>query len=444
MKKLALISMLFATGAFAHTQGIVQEEVYIKENIESAKKLAESHPDLTIDHLTSTGFELYGPKGMKKWLKEAGVSFEEVSHSHTHGFSKGMLDFAFDYPSFEENTAKLKKLAQDYPKQVKLFSIGKSVNGRDLWVVKISKDAHVDEVKPEFKYISSMHGDEITGRELLIKLMQDMLKDYGKDSAVTELIDNTEIFIMPSMNPDGSEKKTRHNANYVDLNRNFPDWFEGDENTDTGRQPEVKAVMKFQAERKFSLSANYHGGTIVANYPWDNTYDRHPLDHLVKGFSQVYSDLNPDMRSSREFAGGVTNGADWYKVSGGMQDWSYAWYNDLQITIEVSHQKWPRYKDIPSFYKNNKEAMIKYMGLIHQGAGFKFSDKSLSGKVSIKDLSDRKNLGIFGFGGGEFYKVLEPGEYEYSISFDNGSPSQTINVVVAENKISSNGNYIEL
>ena len=47
---------------------------------------------------------------------------------------------------------------------MKLFSIGKSVEGRDLWVLKISDNVNVDEVEPEIKYISSMHGDEIVGQ----------------------------------------------------------------------------------------------------------------------------------------------------------------------------------------------------------------------------------------------------------------------------------------
>jgi hypothetical protein len=55
-----------------------------------------------------------------------------------------------------------------------MFSIGKSHQGRDLWVVKISDNVQVDEVEPEFKYISSMHGDEITGRELMVFLIEDL------------------------------------------------------------------------------------------------------------------------------------------------------------------------------------------------------------------------------------------------------------------------------
>ena len=46
------------------------------------------------------------------------------------------------------------------------------------------------------------------------------------------------------------------------------------------------------------------------------------------------------MRDSTEFPGGIVNGYDWYEVNGGMQDWSYYWHNDLQVTIELSNMKW--------------------------------------------------------------------------------------------------------
>ena len=83
------------------------------------------------------------------------------------------------------------------------------------------------------------------------------------------------IHIMPTMNPDGFERSTegdhsgvsgRENANNVDLNRNFPDQFRSAANR---RQPEVEAMMQWSRQYPFVLSANLHGGSLVANYPFD-------------------------------------------------------------------------------------------------------------------------------------------------------------------------------
>ena len=98
--------------------------------------------------------------------------------------------------------------------------------------------------------------------------------------------------------------------------------------------------MNWQLSRNFALSANFHGGAEVVNYPWDTIGDRHPLHDLVRQISLDYAAEIPSMRDSYEFPKGVTNGYDWYEVDGGMQDWSYYWHNDLQITVEVSEEKW--------------------------------------------------------------------------------------------------------
>jgi hypothetical protein len=244
------------------------------------------------------------------------------------------------------------------------------------------------------------------------------------------------------MNPDGSDLKQRANAKFVDLNRNFPDIIRDTDSRPQGRQLETQHVMNFQAQRKFSLSANFHGGTIVANYPWDSKYDLHPLDSLVKKFSQGYADLNPEMRSSTEFPGGITNGAQWYVVRGGMQDWSYNWYNDLQITLELSHLKWPNYSEIPGHYRDNRDSLIQYMKYIHHGAGIKLLTPKTYGKVEVTQIAPvMKNFGTFTFKDSEFYKVLPEGEYSFTI-LRNNKRKKKVSLTVNSKQISSNGNYV--
>jgi hypothetical protein len=302
----------------------------------------------------------------------------------------------------------------------------------------------MDEIEPEFKYISSMHGDEITGRELTTFMIEEIADKYGKDQTITELVDNTELFIMPSMNPDGSEMRQRANANGVDLNRNYPDWTINASNTSANAQQENKAVMAWQASRKFSLSANFHGGSVVVNYPWDATYTRHPMDAFIQELSSSYAQLNPEMRNSSEFHGGITNGADWYVVKGGMQDWSLFYHNDLQVTIELSNVKWPSYGDIAGYWRSNRDAMYAYMKEVHHGAGFKLGRAGVNGNVSIKQTSpESKDFGTFAFSGSEFYKVLPEGDYEFAVTEKAGG-TKTITVRVEGDSVRSNGNYVSL
>lgn len=429
MKK-SVLAVLSVLSLSAYAVAPIQEELYVLGNHPDLVKELARTQTLSVDHVHSDGFEVYGPKGTAEFLSDKGVVFYDMKALKTNKDDDG-------YPSFEQFTAKLQAIAAKYPNLVRLTSIGKTVKGRDMWMLKISDNVATDEVEPEFKYISSMHGDEITGRELTVMLVEEMLSKYGTDRAMTDLINNTELYIMPSMNPDGSFLHQRANANGVDLNRHFPEAVRNEPNSSAGKQPEVANVMAFQATRNFSLSANFHGGTIVANYPWDAKYEKFPLDGLVQELSLAYADLNPEMHASSEFGHGITNGAAWYIVEGGMQDWSYIWYNDLQITIELSYTKWPSYSDIAGFYKSNRASMLRYMGLVHQGAGIKFANKTTKGTVAIKDGAGRA-LGSYGFRNGEFYKVLEAGTYIFDVTA--GATKKSVTVTVKDD-ISPNGNY---
>ena len=256
----------------------------------------------------------------------------------------------------------IQSTAQKFPSLVSLTEIGKSVEGRSLTFARVTapdSDANPISKRPEFKYIANMHGDEIMGRELMVLLIQELASQYGKDTRITKLMDSVQIYIMASMNPDGATHQTRYNAHGVDLNRSFPD-FTTEDNTNTidGREPEIQAVMKFQAAHHFKLSANFHGGSEVVNYPYDTEADLFPLDNLVKKLSLDYASQVPYIFASTEFHQGITNGYAWYEVNGGMQDWSYHWHNDLQLTIELTNAKWPAFSTVASIYQLNRNALI--------------------------------------------------------------------------------------
>lgn len=130
----------------------------------------------------------------------------------------------------------LKELNANYPNITKLYSIGSSVQGRELYVMEITKNPgkHSSE-KPEVKYIGNMHGNEVVGREMLLLLLRYLCENYDRDKRVTQIVNTIRLHILPSMNPDGYEIskegdvygiKGRANAKGIDLNRNFPDHYE--------------------------------------------------------------------------------------------------------------------------------------------------------------------------------------------------------------------------
>ncbi|KAG8327796.1 hypothetical protein J6590_009598 [Homalodisca vitripennis] len=108
------------------------------------------------------------------------------------------------YLTHEEVDELFKSLEKSYSNLTKVHSIGKSVLGKDLLVLEVSSNVHERRpLKPMFKYVGNMHGDEAIGRELIIFLGQYLLNNYNEDSRVKALLDSVDIFLMPSMNPDG-------------------------------------------------------------------------------------------------------------------------------------------------------------------------------------------------------------------------------------------------
>ena len=198
------------------------------------------------------------------------------------------------YMSHDELELHLQNLTLKFPDISRLYSIGESVKGRSLIVMEISSNPGRHEfLEPEFKYIGNMHGDETVGRQILLNLIEMLLMDYSTNPAIKQLVDNTRIHILCTMNPDGFQKAQntthdylpdgRNNANDVDLNRNFPDPFVP-YFSKFRMQKETKAVIDWLHSFPFVLSANLHGGAVVVNYPYDNF--KHDLfTHLLYGAS---------------------------------------------------------------------------------------------------------------------------------------------------------------
>ncbi|CAK9809820.1 Carboxypeptidase D [Anthophora quadrimaculata] len=366
------------------------------------------------------------------------------------------------YTHYEELQQLFSSLAQKYPKLAKVFSIGKSVEGRDLLVIEISENVRERKLcEPMVKYVANMHGDEAVGRELLVYLAQYLLYNYGKDERVTKLVNSTDIFLMPSMNPDGFEKSEegkceskkdfsgRENANHVDLNRNFPDQFNRrtihflkGSNILDGRQNETIAMMTWIATEPFVLSGNLHGGAVVASYPYDSGISgpcciesKSPDDELFKYLAHTYADNYPLMRTGNAcppdvFQGGVTNGAYWYEVIGGMQDFNYARSNAFEITFELSCCKYPNASVMPEYWKLNKESLIKYLEQAHIGVKGLVRDSDGQPIEAATIVVHGINHNVSTTHRGEYWRLLLPGTYYIHVEAWGYQPSEPISVTV--------------
>ncbi len=272
------------------------------------------------------------------------------------------------YPTYTQYVSMMRSFASEYPAICLLDTIGISINGRAILVLKISDNCKNDEPEPEVFYTSSMHGDETTGFVLMMRLAAHLLGNYSSDERIRTLVDNLEIWINPLANPDGTYRDgdniaspVRNNANGYDLNRNFPD----PGYTIEVRQKETLDMMRFLTERRFALSANFHSGEEVVNYPWD----RWPYDHADRDWFYSLSRAWADTvhlyseKSYMDFLdNGVTNGYAWYTVYGGRQDYVTYQLSGREITVELDTIDFTPEERLGFLWEYNYRSMLNYIG----------------------------------------------------------------------------------
>jgi hypothetical protein len=349
------------------------------------------------------------------------------------------------YPTYGQYTAMMDSFAAAHPDLCRKEIIGSTVNGRELIILKISDNVNVKEAEPEFLYTSSMHGDELTGAILMLRLIDYLLNGYGTDPEVTELLDHTEIWINPLANPDGTyllgnntvAGAIRYNGNFVDLNRNFPDPEDGPHPDGNNWQPETVAWMQFMSQHNFVMSANFHGGAELMNYPWD-TYTRlHPDDEWLQMVSREYADTVQFFGPAGYFDdenNGITNGNAWYEIDGGRQDYANYFHHCREICIEISASKKPQATALPGFWDANYRALINYMKQTYYGIHGIVTD-SITGeplRAFVEALGhDADSSQIYSDSThGNYHRLIKAGTYELRFS-SPGYYSKTITGITA-------------
>jgi len=288
-----------------------------------------------------------------------------------------------------------------------LSSIGTTYEGREIWLVKLSDNVDFDEGEPSVLFMGAHHGNEKPSFEVLIFFIKYMIEKYGQqdidddndgainedpfdgidndidgaidedpsEEQVTKAIQNTQIFIIPMVNPDGVEANTRKNRapNYgsdgnsntitsygVDLNRNygyawnypylFPEEYYLEYlTTDTsgiyrGEEPfcenETKAIKNFIQNHNISISLSYHDYGEWMIFPWMHTSFHNPHEALFRSIGKNMSKIN-----KYEFRIYGQYGTQEYLIPrfsgtpGSSENWLYGEHEIISYTIELCRRR---------------------------------------------------------------------------------------------------------
>ncbi|WP_250437343.1 M14 family zinc carboxypeptidase, partial [Hanstruepera flava] len=362
------------------------------------------------------------------------------------------------YPTYADYELQMQEFANNHPDICELVDIGGTTEGvgggdKRLLFIKLSDNISTDEAEPKLMYTSSIHGDEITGYPLMLNLINYFITAY-KDTGhsdhlrIKNLIDNSEVWINPMANPDGTyynnasntsvANARRANANGLDLNRNYPDNVAGPHaNGHTSYELETQHFMTLADNNHFVISANFHGGVEVVNYPWDNTYDRHADDDWYIHISREYADnCQADGPSGYMdyLNNGITHGADWYRVYGGRQDFMNYYHQCKETTIELSDVKLIPANQLVNHWNYNQEALIEY--LIQGTYGFQgivkdaVTGNPIEATITLVGHDNVNSHTVSSLPHGDYYRPVYAGTYDILFEADCYEPftlnSQTI------------------
>lgn len=325
------------------------------------------------------------------------------------------------YPTYTQYDSILQSFVRLYPSLCHLDTIGTSIKGKLILALKISDNAGKDEDEPEVFYSSSMHGDETGGFVLMLRLADYLLKNYTINSRVKNLVDNLEIWINPLANPDGTYRTgntitspTRFNSNGIDLNRNFPDPFQPLE----VQEKENTEMISFMRKHKFVLSANFHSGSELVNYPWDRWLRLHADDDWFYSISRAYADTAHFYSGAgymTEQNNGITRGALWYVIYGGRQDFVTWELHGREVTIELDNLTITPESQLPLLWQYNWHSLIGYLENALYGIHGIVINSSSSLPVEAKVFisgHDKDSSQVYSDKlAGSFYRFLSPGSW---------------------------------
>ncbi|HEC81525.1 MAG TPA: DUF2817 domain-containing protein [Thermoplasmatales archaeon] len=266
-----------------------------------------------------------------------------------------------EYHNYYSTVQKLKEFDEMFPNLVDLFSIGKSVFGRDIWCIRITNEDNSSS-KLSCLIDGCIHGCEWEAGEACLYLAEYLLLNFGVNATVTAVLNTTEVYVVPLVNPDGRENDERWNADGVDLNRNFDVdfgrlrghalplgkifgrikipvvhvpllglWF-----TNCGRypfsEPETRALRglmkKIDGNGGFSFYVNCHTAMHMVITPW-NAFK--PPFELTTNEKDVFSCVRNWVAVNTEYEDKPMS----YYASGTAIDWCFKEFHVPCFTFEI-------------------------------------------------------------------------------------------------------------
>jgi hypothetical protein len=247
------------------------------------------------------------------------------------------------FPYWPLLTAEVQRLASDHPDRVRLHSIGTSTLGLDLWMLEIADFANLDVgsglplAQREVVWVDGgHHSNEYSGVYFALAWAQFLVEEYGANETATWIVENRHTWIMPMVNPDGSNAFGRLNANGVNLNRNYPVIWDGVGNdalmNNRGPFPASEVETRLNIEWLNLTRPDYYASVHCCGNLWLYPYGEEGIDPVDDPMlRRVCKEAFPDVA---EFCGPIWSTI--YPASGSSVDTAYEYTGTVAFGYEMS------------------------------------------------------------------------------------------------------------
>lgn len=330
-------------------------------------------------HITATAAEARAIRalGFRTEVSPAGSA---DGTSDAGGDGAGTLAFPpadSGFHDYAELTAKVNSVVSEHPAIARKISIGSSYQGRDLLGLKISDNVATDEAEPEILFNSQQHAREHLTVEMAVYLMDLFTNNYGTDTRITDIVNGREIWIIPTVNPDGSEydiatgtgyrswRKNRQpnsGSSYVgtDLNRNWGHQWgccngsSGSTSSATYRgtsafsAPETQRLRDFVnsrvvgGEQQITVNIDFHTYSELVLWPYGYT-TANTATGMNADQANTFATLGRQLAATNNYT--PEQSSDLYIADGTSIDWMWAAHGIFAYTFEM----YPR-SSSPGFY----------------------------------------------------------------------------------------------
>ena len=303
----------------------------------------------------------------------------EIPHMQAYYASRVRGDNFGAFHTFSETVEFLEALHLAYPDiTTEMFSLGTSVEGRDIWAMKISDNPDVDEDEPEALFEGLHHAREVITPEVVMHYMEWLCANYGTDPDATFLVNERELFFVPIVNPDGFvynedtapdgggmwRKNRSVNVGTdcfgVDLNRNYAyEWdYPVGASTDPCdylykgpgpmSEPEVLALADFATAREVRFNISFHSVVGAILVPWGYTGSIQTPDDAL------FREIGAEMAKYNGYEVGQAAEVINYTASGTTSDWMYGVLGIPSMCVEVGGSGfWPEESELDGLREEN-------------------------------------------------------------------------------------------